>query len=240
MRMLTGLKERYWSVRKALSEQARYAKFRVTHRGVDRRCNICGWRGTAFFHADGHDDIECPVCKSKPRQRLLKLVLGDLGLPEPQARILHVSPLGERGLVKWFRRRSSWYLSIDVEPGIAMKQMDLVDLKLPDASVDFVCCSHVLVYVRDDAKALSEIYRVLAPGGTAVLQVPLLSDKTRMVDTPTQEDFFHLWHPGTDYFDRYRDAGFSLQLFHKRDYDETLYGLHYDLVVPVCRKKLEH
>ena len=50
---------------------------------------------------------------------------------------------------------------------------DVEDLPLPDASFDKVLCSHVLEHVLDDRAVLSEIRRVLVPGGTAVLAIPL-------------------------------------------------------------------
>jgi SAM-dependent methyltransferase len=45
---------------------------------------------------------------------------------------------------------------------------------VPDATYDTVLCSEVLEHVADPAAALSEIHRVLKPGGRLVLTVPFL------------------------------------------------------------------
>lgn len=43
----------------------------------------------------------------------------------------------------------------------------------PDRAFDLVICSHVLEHVPDDAFVLAEIRRLLRPGGTAFLNVPI-------------------------------------------------------------------
>jgi SAM-dependent methyltransferase len=47
-------------------------------------------------------------------------------------------------------------------------------LPLPDGSADFVTALDVLEHVEDDQKAMSEIWRILKPGGVAVVTVPAL------------------------------------------------------------------
>jgi ubiquinone/menaquinone biosynthesis C-methylase UbiE len=46
-------------------------------------------------------------------------------------------------------------------------------LPLDDASVDYVLCTEVLEHVEDDDGAAHELSRVLRPGGTAVISVPV-------------------------------------------------------------------
>lgn len=50
---------------------------------------------------------------------------------------------------------------------------------LPDASTDFVICSHVLEHLADPIGFLDDIYRVLRPGGATLL---LLPDRRRTFD----------------------------------------------------------
>jgi SAM-dependent methyltransferase len=60
------------------------------------------------------------------------------------------------------------YAGADVEPGPGVRYVCPVEqLDVPDASFDLVLCTQVLEHVRDPAKALQEIARVLRPGGHA-------------------------------------------------------------------------
>jgi ubiquinone/menaquinone biosynthesis C-methylase UbiE len=77
--------------------------------------------------------------------------------------------------------------------------------------------------VQDDRKAMSEIFRVLKPGGVAILQVPILKyNKETLEDssitTPEkrekifgQKDHFRLY--GKDYQKRLENAGFEVKLY---------------------------
>ena len=48
----------------------------------------------------------------------------------------------------------------------------LLDLKIPDSTIDHVnCCGSVLSFIDDYDRALSEISRVLKPGGTFIFEV---------------------------------------------------------------------
>ncbi len=59
------------------------------------------------------------------------------------------------------------YLSIDIESPLADEKMDLTRLDLEDQSFDCSYCSHVLEHIQDDRAVMSELYRVLWPGGWA-------------------------------------------------------------------------
>ncbi|MCC6574449.1 MAG: class I SAM-dependent methyltransferase [Planctomycetes bacterium] len=54
----------------------------------------------------------------------------------------------------------------------SLMQADLTRLPLRDSSLDLVTCLDTLEHVPDDAAALSEISRVLVPGGHALFTVP--------------------------------------------------------------------
>jgi len=239
----TRLRGAYWRLRTRYLRTWRLFRFRVTHRGRSRFCNICGWRGSRFLSTDDAPDATCPYCLSLPRHRLLKAVLDERGQPIRGSRILHVSPKGELGLVRWFRRISSAYVNIDkggawndFSEGNAMVQMDLTRLGFAADSFDFIMCSHVLENIQDDRKAIAEIYRVLAPGGLAALPVQIYGEVTRRIDNPTAEDYFHVWHPGLDYFARYEEAGFSVHLYNGNRPEKDALALYPRGVVPICEK----
>jgi ubiquinone/menaquinone biosynthesis C-methylase UbiE len=58
------------------------------------------------------------------------------------------------------------------DPRLSIIQGDATALPYPDASFDYVVCSEVLEHLPDDAAAAREIFRVLKPGGTAIITVP--------------------------------------------------------------------
>ena len=51
-------------------------------------------------------------------------------------------------------------------------QGDVCDLPMPDRNLDLVLATDVVEHVEDDAAAMREIYRVLKPGGYALITVP--------------------------------------------------------------------
>ena len=123
---------------------------------------------------------------------------------------------------KLFRSYSNIeYLSVDINPGAAMRVEDITDLQLPDKSFDFIFCIHVLEHIEDDRKAMSELYRVLSDDGFAILDVPLdVSRETTYEDpsiTSPRERTEAFWQPdhvrlyGLDYKDRLEAAGFKVK-----------------------------
>lgn len=62
-------------------------------------------------------------------------------------------------------------LGLDRRPRLSVHQMDAADIRLPDASFDFVYCLSVLQHVPDPAAVLDEIVRVLRPGGVAYIEI---------------------------------------------------------------------
>jgi len=138
---------------------------------------------------------------------------------QPGMQILHVAP--ENVLRNRFRKIEGVdYLGGDLTAEFGPEQVDVTDLALGDETTDLVVCNHVLEHVPDDRKAIAEIFRVLRPGGWAILLVP---DVERSGDQPTEEDpdisdpeemlnrfgqRDHVRRYGWDYVDRLCEAGF--------------------------------
>ena len=89
-----------------------------------------------------------------------------------------------------------------------------------DASFDFVYASHVLEHIRDDAKAISEVRRVLRPNGFAIIPVPIVGTSTVEYDEPNPHEFGHVRAPGPDYYDRYEQFFQKVDRFRSEDFDE--------------------
>ncbi len=86
-------------------------------------------------------------------------------------KVLHVAP--EQCFYKIFRKMPHLtYITADLESPLADVKLDIQNMPFPDNKFDMVMCNHVLEHVPDDRKAISEIFRVLKKGGSAILQVP--------------------------------------------------------------------
>lgn len=59
-----------------------------------------------------------------------------------------------------------------VRPGITWRRGDAADLPLPDGSFDVVLCQMALMFFSDPARAVAEMARVTAAGGTVAIDVP--------------------------------------------------------------------
>jgi SAM-dependent methyltransferase len=84
------------------------------------------------------------------------------------------------------------YRAIDLYPGRygyagAIEAGDLTALEEEDGSVDLLIANHVLEHIPDEARALAEIRRVLRPGGTALLQVPIALKLDHTLEDPTAD-----------------------------------------------------
>jgi len=56
--------------------------------------------------------------------------------------------------------------------GIPLFQFDLTRCPLPEASLDAVVLLNVLEHIEDDVAAIAHLFRILKPGGVAVIEVP--------------------------------------------------------------------
>ena len=199
-------------------------------------------------------DLLTPSNGARARHRLSWLYLDretDL-LTRPQ-RLLHVAP--EACLLPRFRENPT----LDYVPGDKMVEgygaqdsvayLDLLDINEAEASFDFILCNHVLEHIPEDRQAMREMYRVLRPGGTLLVTVPIKESLKQTYENPhvtdprQREEHFGQWdhvrYYGTDIADRLREAGFEVTLNRFGDAfdadDFRRYGLNHDLLV-VCKK----
>ena len=157
--------------------------------------------------------------------------------------VLHAAP--EATVAAFLKGKAGTYAAFDVAPGGVGLIADMRALPCRDASVDAVHASHVLEHIRDDRAAISEVFRVLRPGGIALLSVPVVAPRTVEYPAPREEEHGHVRAPGPDYFDRMRDAGFSVEVVTSTRYPAGRHQLRayrpdgspaIDEYVPVCRK----
>ena len=164
---------------------------------------------------------QCPACGCNDRDRHLWLFLDAGGLLQsmPGRRVLHLAPeLHIEQLVT--RLGPAEYVRGDLHPTRAgIVRADIENLPFEAGSFDLAICNHVLEHVGDPLRALRELHRCLAPGGTLVAQTPyspLLRRSFEIVEKPTpdfarlffgQDDHVRLF--GADIGDYFRQAGFA-------------------------------
>jgi len=203
-------------------------------------CNICGSR-RGFCHspsAHPREGFACLECTSTSRDRMLIKTLGDcLGLtgaleewPRQPLTLLETS--GYRAtparLAQKFRYVNLMYASQGEDDYV---QGDLSRLGLRDGTLDVLLTSDVFEHVREDAPAWAEVYRVLAPGGYLLLQVPAVGEMETTevrVEVRDGEDV-HLMEPeyhaeqtlvyryyGDDLLGRLCELGFAVMALRRR------------------------
>lgn len=152
----------------------REAARRLRHRGSARWCPVCGAHLARFLPnpRTGRPDSVCPVCGSQERHRATwPFLWTQTPLAKPPLRMLHVAP--ERCFERVLRRQEGLdYVTMDRDKEHVMVRTDLTNLVFEGADFDLILCNHVLEHVPDDRAAMEELFRVLRPGGCAVVTVP--------------------------------------------------------------------
>jgi SAM-dependent methyltransferase len=195
----------------------------LLYRGDRVECPVCGGKYSKFMpygYNKSRDNVLCPGCLSLERHRLLWLYLKHRTHFFTDAlKVLHVAP--EQCFYKRFRKlRNLQYITADLLSPLADIKLDVQEMPFDNDTFDVIICNHVLEHVPDDRKALREIFRILRPGGYAILQVPTsygmeITHEDASITDPKerqrefrQKDHFRLY--GKDYLNRVMDAGFVI------------------------------
>ena len=227
---------------RALRHPVVSVKKQANRLGRSKYCYICGKRFGAFLPfrggwaaappflldlgivANDPDNADCPCCGNSDRLRHLFMYFDRLNLwSKIQGRaVLHIAP--EEPLSRRINAcLPSTYVRGDLSPSDpTIEKVDITDISYGDNVFDMVICNHVLEHVTDDGKALSEFYRVLRPGGCAILQTPYSGVLANTFVDPAitsedarrrfygQEDHVRLY--GRDLFTRIEKSGLRLDL----------------------------
>jgi SAM-dependent methyltransferase len=214
-------------------------------------CPICDRTSRTFipYIRNSKVNARCPKCRSLDRHRLLWLYFkNNPGMFKREMRILHFAP--EPCFEREFSRiKSINYVTADLDYEAAMIQMDITDIDYKDNHFDAVICNHVLEHIKDDKKAMQELYRVLTPGGWAVLMIPVDINRQETYEdfskiTPEerlehfeQEDHVRIY--GLDYVDRLKSVGFEVSAInYARELDDKILNKYKlkDEIIYLCRK----
>ncbi len=203
-----------------------------------------------YGYENQRENVLSPSTLSLERHRLLWLYLKtETTLFQDHLKLLHFAP--EQAFYKRFRKLPNLdYTTTDLNSPLADVKADICDLPFRDNTYDFILCNHVLEHIPDDTKAMKELYRILKPGGTAILQIP--QDLNREITfednsiTSRKErarifgQYDHVRVYGRDYFEKLRAVGFKVE---EVEYTSKLtpeqidkYRLAKGEIIPVCTK----
>lgn len=185
-------------------------------------CPVCesSFRKFLPFGNKGENNRLCPKCLSLERHRLLWIYLkNETDFFSKNLKVMHIAP--EQPFRRRFKNQKNLdYTTADLVSPIADIHFDIMDIPLNDDIYDFVICNHVLEHVEDDIHAMKELRRILKPGGTAILQVPInynykLTHEDKSITDPKEREkvfgqYDHVRFHGPDYPNRLKEAGFKV------------------------------
>ena len=203
-----------------------------------------------YGYGKQRENVLSPSTLSLERHRLLWLYLiQETDFFSAKSKVLHFAP--EQAFYKRFRNMENLdYTTTDLNSPLADVKADICDLPFDDNTYDIIFCNHVLEHIPNDEKAMLELYRVLKPGGMAILQIPQdlrrattfedysITDPKKRAEIFGQYDHVRVY--GRDYFDKLRSIGFKVE---EVDYTNQLtsektdrYRLAPGEILPVCYK----
>jgi SAM-dependent methyltransferase len=236
------------------------------HRGSRFECPFCGYRSKELapigldlpvwreknMVGGGRRNGGCYGCGSSDRERLVFAYLHHhlnlFGAPGLYS-LLHIAPdkrLSKMLLAAGFGEYVCGDLFLhDHNYPAHVINLDVTNIPFEADRFDLVICNHVLEHVPDDGKAMSEICRVLKPGGRAILQVPLSQslaltyEDFSITDPKAREAAFgqydHVRIYGLDYEERLEASGLVVQKLNLfREFER--YGLNPEELLFVATK----
>lgn len=206
--------------------------------------------------AGRRENCVCPRCYSTDRDRLLYLYFNHKpNTLRNGVNLLHVAPEG--ALKAYFasipnikytmgtKHHDGFYYSKNI------LLLDITEMISQDNIYDIIICNHVLEHIPDDMKAMVEIYRVLKPGGWAILQVPISKklqvtyEDFSITDPIEREKYFgqfdHVRIYGQDYKEKLISAGFDVEVESPVNNDWNVsnidkYAINNDELIYIARK----
>jgi SAM-dependent methyltransferase len=196
------------------------------------------------------DNVLSPTTLSLERHRLLWLYLkNETNFFSAKNKVLHFAP--EQAFYKRFKKLENIdYVTTDLNSPLADVKADICQLPFADESFDVILCNHVLEHIPDDTKAMSELYRVLKKGGWGIFQIPQDTQRSETFEDNSITDkkeraaifgqYDHVRIYGMDYFDKLRNAGFTVEpIDYTANYSSNeveRYRLAQGELIPLVRK----
>jgi SAM-dependent methyltransferase len=219
-------------------------------------CHCC--RSETEFHANNpwlRDHYVCKKCNSIPRQRHLQMIL-DRNFPGWEEMLMHESSPSTWMIGQYAKNYSTSQYMPNVEPGSVSHGVlcqNLEQLTFENETFDIFITQDVMEHVFNPEKVVSEVMRVLKPGGSYIFTAPkhkgLLetTQRARMHDDGTVEhlmpEVYHgnpigdgralvTWDYGYDFEELLsRWSGTSVQVFPTLDRSKGIDALYNEVFV---------
>lgn len=145
------------------------------------------------------ETLVCPRCWMNNRERLAMHMLKYL--PDFFGSTVYL-PETASGTARWLaNNHSNITLSEYRGPDHArgeiidgIRNEDLCDLAMRDGSFHYVICKDILEHVPNPYQAISEMFRILKPGGVLVLTVPFYETREKNLQTANMDEAGKITH----------------------------------------------
>ena len=229
------------SVLKSQDRRIRYIQG-LFYRGSKYQCNICDTKLRKFISLHT-GDLMCPNCGSLPRARgLWNRVKDQLD----HKVVLHFSPSLSIKEAVSNKTNTTKYLTTDYEGEFDTEfHFDIENIDLEDKSIDVIICYHVLEHIINDGKAISELYRILKPGGSCYIQTPFkegdiyedfnITDPKERIIQFGQNDHVRIYSP-EGLKQRITQAGFNAEIITMKNDPKNYNGYKKVDITIMCHK----
>jgi SAM-dependent methyltransferase len=203
----------------------------LLYKGNKVECPVCEKKFSKFLSYGSdvahRENVLCPYDLTLERHRLMWLYLkNETIFFKDKIKVLHIAP--EQCFYHKFKKQKNLeYLTGDLVSPLADLHFDLHHIPLEDNCFDVIFCNHVLEHVEDALQCMKELYRVMKPGGWAIMQVPLDNTREHTYEDKTitspEEREKHFWQKdhvrlfGNDYPKWLEKAGFKVQEYNIND-----------------------
>lgn len=209
--------------------------------GGKYQCNICNKKIRTFVNTN--NDKLCPRCGSIARtRRLWQIISNDFLKNKPK--ILDFSP--SRSIYRLMKKENCDYISSDLSDNfISDVAYNIKNIDAKNESFDLIICYHILEHIDDDAKAISELWRVLKKNSYCLIQTPFKEGeiyenssiklaKDRKIHFG-QEDHVRIYS-ANGLTNRLKKAGFKVKTMNYKENNDNIHGFKSNETVLICHK----
>ena len=115
----------------------------------------------------------------------------------------------------------------------ALKALDIENIEEPNNTYDLIICYHVLEHINKDLKAMSELFRILKPGGKVYIQTPFkegviyenpdITKPEERLEHFGQDDHVRIYS-AEGLIERLQSVGFNTKLLSFKEEENNHYG----------------